>query len=304
MELPGAMEQEERDSLTQAATAEQILPAASDELSVAESPLPPPPLPPVAPPRAGRKKLAAPPARELRPVPGQLSSGDRSPNRARVATNSSMFDVHRQHHRRKRVARFANTWSEKTAAQLEYKKKMLATKDNPEGDSWAHQYHHVYERFTRRHVMCTSSTLGFLGLVELCLLWVWLGLNEQTHDPFQAGLVGYGWTAIAPLSMITGGLGYYGAWRIKHDLQLHIRDLQRMESEIVRVREDHGQKHWNSHRALMAYFYLAFFTGAFMVVVAVVTLNLGLDETNPAMQRSVAVRREGEGVALTSSEES
>jgi hypothetical protein len=292
MQLPG---ETERESLT---LADEVSPSA-------------PPLPPLAPPRTGRKKLAPPPAssrveRGLQQVvPDQPeSSADGRGRGASLTSGRSLMRVAENLKAQERAKQAAQTWTDFTAAQLAFRKKMLVSEHNPEGDSWAHQYHHVYQRFTRRHVMCTAGTLVLLGLLELCLLWVWLGVtNNGSHDPFSAGVVGYGWIAIAPLSVVTGCLGYYGAWHIKADLQAHVRGLNRSRSmaQGVRLHADHGQKHWDSHRALMAYFYLAFFTGASMVVVAVVTFSTGLDPQNPAHAKTVSLRRTGAGFSVTTS---
>jgi hypothetical protein len=125
---------------------------------------------------------------------------------------SDAFTVHRL----ASLAHMLDTYVALSKTQMEFKKKLLGD----HGTSWAHQHYHVFERWTRAHVMVTTAVLGLLGLLQLSLMFIWLDKQKiSASNPFQAGLIGYGYMLIAPLCIVTAAIGGYGAHKIKQDLQ-------------------------------------------------------------------------------------
>ena len=99
----------------------------------------------------------------------------------------------------------------------------------------------------------TTALLGVLGLVQLSLMFIWLDKQKiSSANPFQAGLIGYGYIVIAPLCILTAAVGGYGAHRIKQDLQKHVHgDGTGSMHNVLELKEDKGQEEWLSHRLLL-----------------------------------------------------
>ena len=75
---------------------------------------------------------------------------------ALFGTSSSMISVMQKVQRKERLEKFAHERVKYTKSQLAYKKRVLG-----ESSSFVDQYHHVYDRFKRSHVMCTAAVLIF-----------------------------------------------------------------------------------------------------------------------------------------------
>jgi hypothetical protein len=158
---------------------------------------------------------------------------------------SDAFTVHRL----ASLAHMLDTYVALSKTQMEFKKKLLGD----HGTSWAHQHYHVFERWTRAHVMVTTAVLGLLGLLQLSLMFIWLDKQKiSASNPFQAGLIGYGYMLIAPLCIVTAAIGGYGAHKIKQDLQKHVHgDGAGSMHNVLELKEDKGQEEWLSHRLLL-----------------------------------------------------
>ena len=260
------------------------MPKVHPEDAVLPGQLPPMSAPPRLPQRRGKVRLVS------RPAP----DSDDAPMRPVVpggrVTSTDALTVHRL----ASLAHLVDGYRTETMAQMRFKQKLLST----HGTSWAHQHYYVFETWTRYHIMITTGILGMLGVLQLSLLWVWMGYSTGVnHNPMEAGLIGYGYIIIAPLCIATACVGGYGAWKIKHDLQQFVHDSAGA-NHILKMNQDKGQREWKSHKMLLAYFYLAWFCAAFMIIVSVVTFKRGMDDANPAMQSTVSIRDTGDTVSM------
>lgn len=179
-----------------------------------------------------------------------------------------------------------------THSQEQYLIKMLGS------TSFKHQHHHIFEKWTRTDIMVTTVILGILGILELAMVNVWQSYQDiPSGSDSQASAIGAGWMFLGPLSTITAIVGFVGAYKIKFDVQNHIEANGLGSAKALNMNAGQPKlagdgsvvemQRWTSHKLLLAYFYLSWFTSIGTILIAVLTFLAGADKKNSASQSNL-----------------
>jgi hypothetical protein len=224
-------------------------------------------------------------------LPGIMprSPGNQSENRALIDRVPELSGMRRQKNIIQIVGKFQRNL---TDAQNNYMLKMLGNA------SFKHQHHHIFEKWTRTDILATTVILGILGIAEVALVNVWSSYQDiPSGSDTMTTAIGGLWKFLGPLSTITALVGFYGAWKIKFDVQQHIDDNGLGSAKLLKVGPKLAgdasvveMQRWTSHKCLLAYFYLSWFTSVGTILAAVLTFVAGGDKKNPSTAATLELR--------------